>query len=106
MAKNKLRKNKTPIKGPYYFGSGKIRFSEREKKNLSPETKIMNIEMSFAEALKLHLAIGDCLTQLNRYKRRARPERVLLLAVRISSKFPHITVHDRKATVGAGRGSV
>jgi len=102
MAKNKPKKIRTPLKSETYFGSGKIKYSEADRSilaALSPEKKIINIHMTFVEAMKLHLAIGDCLTQLNRYWRKVPPklQRELCLAIRIANKSPTITVHDSNA---------
>lgn len=36
---------------------------------LSPKTQVLNIEVRFEEALKLHLAIGECIRKLNSYNR-------------------------------------
>lgn len=37
--------------------------------DLSPDTKVLNIEITFEEALKLNLAIDDCVHRLNSYNR-------------------------------------
>ena len=37
--------------------------------NLSPDTQVFNIEIAFEEALKLNLAIDECVRKLNSYKR-------------------------------------
>jgi hypothetical protein len=36
---------------------------------LSPNTKVLNIDISFEEALKLSLAMSECVRKLNSYKR-------------------------------------
>jgi hypothetical protein len=36
---------------------------------LSPNTQVLNIEIAFEEALKLNLAIDECVRKLNSYKR-------------------------------------
>jgi len=36
---------------------------------LSSDTKMLNVEIGFEEALKLHLAVGECISKLNQYNR-------------------------------------
>jgi hypothetical protein len=63
---------------------------------LSPETKVLNIEIGFEEALKLHLAIDECIRRLNSYKRstRAGKRTALNLAVHLSKG--RITVNEAR----------
>jgi hypothetical protein len=37
--------------------------------DLKPDTQILNVNISFEEALKLNLAIDECVRKLNSYKR-------------------------------------
>jgi hypothetical protein len=37
--------------------------------NLSPDTRVLNVTVGFEDALKLNLAIDECVRQLNRYNR-------------------------------------
>ena len=41
------------------------------KQGLSSDTKILNVIITFSEALKLNLALQDCLLKLNNYKMNA-----------------------------------
>ncbi len=53
------------------FSFGGCRFTRTSPglAKLSPETKKLNIEFGFEEALKLHLAVGECVSKLNQYNR-------------------------------------
>jgi len=37
--------------------------------SLTPDTQVLNIEIAFEDALKLNLAIDECIRKLNSYKR-------------------------------------
>jgi len=67
---------------------------------LSPTTKILNIEIPFDDALRLNVAIDECVHRLNSYNRatKAGKQRGLILAVHFPSQ--RITVHERKITDG------
>jgi len=64
---------------------------------LSPETKKLNVEVGFEEALKLHLAVGECISKLNQYNRsRSLGKRAALnLVVHLDSR--RITVNETRA---------
>ncbi len=53
------------------FTFGGCRFSHTSPglAKLSPGTKKLNIKIGFEEALKLHLAVGECISKLNKYSR-------------------------------------
>lgn len=51
------------------FGTCKLVSLSPKKEALSPETKSLNVVLSFDEAPKLNLAIDECVRKLNRYKR-------------------------------------
>lgn len=51
------------------FGACNIGKYSPSKNNISSDTKILNLHISFEDALKLNLAIDECLRKLNKYKR-------------------------------------
>jgi hypothetical protein len=63
---------------------------------LSSNTQVLNIEIEFEEALKLHLAIGECVRKLNSYKRNTTAGRrtALNLAVHLSKN--RVTINETK----------
>jgi len=60
--------NKLEFKMPS-FGGCSIAETSTKAAELRPRAHALNLSMRFEEGLKLHLALGDCLTQLNRAKR-------------------------------------
>lgn len=68
---------------------------------MSPDTKILNIAISFVDALRLNVAIDECVHRLNSYDRatRAGKQSGLVLAIHFPSR--RITVHERRITGSA-----
>ena len=58
-----------PASKAFSFGSCDLVQTSPEVSALSPNTQGLNLRISFEEALKLHLAIGECIRKLNSYKR-------------------------------------
>lgn len=61
---------------------------------LTADTKILNVRISFEEAMKLHLAIGECIRKLNSYKRNARAGRRTALNLAIHLPKYRLTVNQ------------
>ena len=52
----------------FSYGACEIVGYSPRKEKLSPDTKTLNIKIGFEEALKLNLALDECIRKLNRYK--------------------------------------
>lgn len=52
----------------FSFGGGQFERQSPPREKLSPETPILNIEMTLEEALKLSLALEEGCRKVNRYK--------------------------------------
>src|SRR5271157_2232924 len=63
---------------------------------LSPNTQVLNVEISFEEALKLHLAIGECVRKLNSYKRSTSVGKRTALNLAIHLSKGRVTVNEGK----------
>jgi hypothetical protein len=63
---------------------------------LSPDTQILNIEIGFEEALKLHLAIGECIRKLNSYKRSTSTGKRTALNMAIHLSKGRVTINEAK----------
>ena len=53
----------------FSFGACEIAKYSPPKDKLTPNTKIFNINVSFENALKLNLALDECIRKLNKYNR-------------------------------------
>ncbi len=78
--------SKARTKSESYFGgcaTDEIRLPQR-----SDNSQVVDITISFEEAMKLHLAISECLLKLNRYHRGTKggKETSLVLSVKIDKE--------------------
>jgi len=63
---------------------------------LSPNTQVLNVEITFEEALKLHLAIGECVRKLNSYKRSTSAGKRTALNLAIHLSKGRVTINEGK----------
>lgn len=56
------------IQKAFSFGACQISAYSPKKETISADTKVLNIKIGFEEALKLNLALDECLRKLNKYK--------------------------------------
>jgi hypothetical protein len=63
---------------------------------VSPNTRMLNIEIDFEEALKLHLAIGECIRKLNSYNRSTRAGKRTALNLAIHLSKGRVTINEAK----------
>ena len=56
----------------FSFGASEIADYSPKKEKLSADTKVLNIKIKFEEALKLNLALDECIRKLNKYKMSSR----------------------------------
>ena len=64
--------------------------------SLSPNTQVLNIEIGFEDALKLHLAIGECIRKLNSYKRSTSAGKRTALNLAIHLSKGRVTINEAK----------
>ena len=60
----------SPSLKKFSFGGCDIGQTSPDLGALKSDTQVLNIRIGFEEALKLHLAIGECIRKLNSYQRR------------------------------------
>lgn len=84
------------LKG-FSFGGCSFNRTLPSHASFSPNTKKVNVEVSFEDALKLHLAIGECIRKLNQYKRSTTAGKRTALNLLIHLDGSRITVNETKA---------
>jgi hypothetical protein len=84
---------KPPMK-TFASGSCIVAYIGPQVSTLSPKTPSLNISVSFEEALKLNLAIDECVRQLNKYKRNYRIGKNKGLNLRLHLQNPSITINE------------
>ncbi len=80
----------------FSFGACSYTKTSPTRNTLSPSTKIFNLVIPFEEALKLNLAIDECVRKLNSYKRSTTAGRRSALNLAIHLNADRITVNEDK----------
>jgi hypothetical protein len=81
-----------------HFGGCSYAYTAPKRSTLSPQKKFLNIYIPFEEALKLNIAIDECIRVLNKYKRN-KPEgkrAAMNLALHLNDNDRRITIHEKK----------
>jgi hypothetical protein len=85
-----------PAVKTFSFGGCDISSTSPDLATLSPNTSVLNIRVDFEEALKLHLAIGECVRKLNSYKRSTTAGKRTALNLAIHLSKGRLTVNETK----------
>jgi hypothetical protein len=90
-----MHENKAPT-NVFTFGTCSYARTGPPETEVSKATKILNVVLSFEEALKLNLAVDECVRKLNSYKKSTREgkKRGLNLAIHLHQR--RITVNEEK----------
>ena len=88
-----------PKKKEFSFGGCSIANISPKRDKLSEKTKILNVQITFEEALKLNLAVEECLRKLNSYKRSTRAGKMMGLNLAIHLDVSRVTVNEGKISV-------
>lgn len=85
-----------PTMKTFSFGGGSFCNTSPKRVALNPETKILNVMMTFEEALKLNLAIDECIRKLNSYKRSTKSGKSAGLNLAIHLEAGRVTVNEER----------
>ena len=83
-------------KKTFSFGGCTFSSTSPEWVNVTTETKILNVQITFEEALKLSLAIDECVRKLNSYKRSTRAGKSMGLNLAIHIGTERVTINEEK----------
>ncbi|MGI9104381.1 MAG: hypothetical protein ACR2IF_18210 [Terriglobales bacterium] len=81
----------------FSFGGCDFGRTSPQLSSLSPATKVLNIEVNFEEALKLELAVQECIRRLNSYKRSTKIGKRTALNLAIHLSKNRITVNETRS---------
>jgi len=81
-----------PVKAT--FGGCTFSGTSPELSGLSPKTPMLNVWVSFEEALKFSLAIQECVRKLNTYNRSTRAGKRTGLNIAVHLQKRRITVNE------------
>lgn len=100
----------SPALKTFSFGGCDFTRTSPGVESLSSATRVLNIEIGFEEALKLHLAIGECIRKLNSYKRSTRAGKRTALNLAVHVLKGRLTVNEarlpERGAAPGKRGSV
>jgi hypothetical protein len=84
---------------PKSFSFGGCDFSKTSppRDTLSPNTVALNVTISFEDALKLNLAIDECVRKLNSYKRSTKEGKRTALNLVIHLDKKRVTVNEGRS---------
>jgi len=95
-----MASEETPGRGPAKktFSFGGCDFGKLSPKldDMSPSTRVLNVTLSFEDALKLNLAIDECVRRLNSYNRSTRAGKHAALNVAIHLDKGRLTINESK----------
>lgn len=80
----------------FSFGGCDFSKTSPHRDALSPQTAVLNVTLSFENALKLNLAIDECVRKLNSYKRSTTQGRRTALNLAIHLQKNRVTVNQSK----------
>ena len=79
----------------FTFGTCAFTRTSPATEKLSCNTKILNVMISFEEALKLNLAIDECVRKLNTYKRSTKTGKTMGLNLVIHLAQKRVTINEQ-----------
>jgi hypothetical protein len=94
-----MREN-TPTK-KFSFGGCDFVETSPDLSTLSPDTPMLNLHITFDDALKLNVAVQECVRKLNSYKRSTVAGKQAGLNIAVHLKKGRITVNEARIQRGA-----
>lgn len=91
-----MEKSAGPRPKTFSFGGCDFEKTSPKREALSPSTAMLNIALSFEDALKLSIAVDECVRRLNSYNRAERAGKKSALNLAIHLNKCRITVNETK----------
>ncbi len=91
-----MPKNRITTPKKYTFGTCGFSRTSPHRDVISPNTKVLNVIVSFEDALKLNLAISECVRKLNSYNRNYREGKIAALNFTLHLNKNRITINQGK----------
>jgi hypothetical protein len=80
----------------FTFGTSAYERTSPSRVDLSPQTKVINILVSFEDALKFNVAVDECVRKLNSYKMSTKAGKRAALNVTVYLDRNRIAVNEGK----------
>ncbi len=87
---------KSPALKTSSFGCCEFTILGPRRQQISQVAPVLNVTLSFEDALQLNLAIDECVRRLNRYNRRNKEGKRTALRLALHIDKSRITVHEGK----------
>ncbi len=91
-----MPKDKSENQKEFTFGTCEYSYTSPERSQISPSTSVLNVVIPFEDALKLNLAIDECVRKLNRYKKSTTEGRRVALNLAIFLNQGRVSVNETK----------
>jgi hypothetical protein len=91
-----MPRTNVPAAKTFSFGGCEFGKLSPQLDNLSASTRVLNVTLSFEDALKLNLAIDECTRQLNSYKRSTTLGKRSALNLALHLNKGRVTVNEGK----------
>lgn len=91
-----MAERKGPELKSFSFGGCGVSRLSPKREALSASTAVLNVTLSFEDALKLNIAIDECVRRLNSYKRSTKDGGRTALNIAIHLDKDRITVNEGK----------
>jgi len=76
------------------FTYGTCSFARTRPAAISPTTRVINVALSFEEALKLNIGVDECVRELNSYNRATKAGRDAALVLTIDLEQKRVAVNE------------
>ena len=93
-----------PRKKTSSFGGANVAYFTPSAADANPPAPVVNVHLSFEEALKLHLSLGQALGKLNSYHRGRREGKNAGAIIRVYLKRRRIVVYEGRLKRDAAPG--
>lgn len=80
----------------FTFGICEYERISPQKEKLTADTSVLNIILPFEEALKLNLAVDECVRKLNKYKKSTSEAKRAALNLTVRSDLKRIEIKENK----------
>jgi hypothetical protein len=80
----------------FSFGACSFNRTSPKREQITPKTKIVNVLITFEEALKLSLAIDECVRKLTTYNRSTKLGKSMGLNLAVHLDKARVTVNEEK----------
>jgi len=91
-----MPKEKSENEKEFTFGTCEYSYTSPERSQISPSTSVLNVVIPFEDALKLNLAIDECVRKLNRCTKSTTEGKRAALNLAIFLNQGRVSVNEAK----------